>query len=415
MFNGNLKFKTIWSVVVVLMLLLTPLAVQAKAPTALAPLLTIQDAEAIPGQYIVVYKKNVVFANAEESIRASVTALGGEVQFVYGAALNGYSARLNEQALAAVRADPTVAYVEADAIVSVGPVPDGVNAQATQPVNVGTWGLDRIDQRNLPFSNTYTFFNTGAGVHAYVLDSGIRSTHTQFGARATKDFDAIGGNGGNDCNGHGTHVAGTLGGSTYGVAKGVRIHAVRVLNCAGSGAYSQVIAGVNWVKLNRIRPAVANMSLGGPISTALESALNSMIASGVVLVVAAGNSGNTAQPNACSYSPARLPAAITVGSTYYNDERSYFSNYGACLDIFAPGSYVKSAWYTSNTATNTISGTSMASPHVAGVVALYLQDHPTATQAVVRNYLVNISSKNKVIDAKPGSPNRLLYSRFPGN
>lgn len=414
MFNGNVKFKTIWSVVVVLTLLLTPLAVQAKGSTALAPLLTIQDAEAIPGQYIVVFKKGVMFANAEESIRASVAGVGGEVQFVYGAALNGYSARLTEQGLAAVRADPTVAYVEADAIVSVGPVPDDeVSSQVTQPVGIGAWGLDRIDQRNMPLSKTYTYFKNGAGVHAYVLDTGIRSTHTQFGGRATKDFDAIGGNG-NDCNGHGTHVAGTIGGSAYGVAKRVRIHAVRVLDCDGFGTYSGVIAGVDWVTANRIRPAVANMSLGGPISTLLETALNNMIASGVVLVVAAGNSN----ANACGYSPARLAAAITVGSTGNrgaNDQRSYFSNIGRCVDIFAPGMYIKSAWHTSNTATNTISGTSMASPHVAGMVALYLQDHPAADQATVRNYLVTISTKNKVIGPGAGSPNRLLYSRFPGN
>ncbi len=410
MFSRNLKFKAIWSTLLVLTLLLTPFSVLAQGPAPLAPLITPDGAEIIPGQYIVVFKSDYLVASAEGAIQAEVAALGGKVNFMYGAALNGYSATLSAAGLKAVRSNPSVAYVAADAIIKLDdPEPDDMSSDVTQLSP--TWGLNRIDQRSLPLNTSYVYFKTGAGVHAYILDTGIRSTHTQFGTRATKDYDAIGGGPyGNDCNGHGTHVAGTIGGTKYGVAKAVRLHAVRVLDCGGSGAYSQVIAGVNWVRLNRIRPAVANMSLGGSAYTPLDSALNSMIASGVVLVVAAGNSS----ANACLYSPARVPQAITVGATTSTDARASYSNYGTCLDIFAPGSSITSAWYTSNTAINTISGTSMASPHVAGVAALYLQGHPTASNAAVRNYLVAISTLNKVI-GPAGSPNRLLYSRFPGN
>lgn len=414
MFGRNLTFKTIWSTMLVLTLLLTPFAaVQAKGPVSQAPLLTIQGVQTIPGQYIVVLKQGFMVADAENSIRSSVAALGGKVNFVYGAALNGYSARLSSKALQAVRADPSVDYVAPDAIITLEPEraePATFNADVVQ--HSATWGIDRIDQHDLPRNNTYLYTKTGAGVHAYILDTGIRSTHHQFGGRATKDYDAIGdGMNGNDCNGHGTHVAGTVGGITYGVAKAVRIHAVRVLNCYGSASYSQVIAGVNWVTAHRVRPAVANMSLGGPVFAPLDSALNTMMSKGVVLVVAAGNSS----ANACSYSPARVPGAITVGSTDSTDARSSFSNFGTCLDIFAPGGMITSAWNNGDSATRTISGTSMASPHVAGVVALYLEGHPTISVPTARNAIVNLATLNKVTNAGAGSPNRLLYSRFAGN
>lgn len=408
LFVQNMKLGAIGSIALVLTLLLTPLAVQAQGPSPLAPLVIPENVQVIPNQYIVVYKANANSVSIQGAVDADVVANGGEVKFMYGTALKGYGATLPAQALAAVRANPAVDYVIADAIVTLDPAEAGdVGVETTQPS--ATWGLDRIDQRDLPLSTTYTYANVGVGVHAYVIDTGIRSTHTQFGGRATKDYDAIGdGQNGNDCAGHGTHVAGTIGGSTYGVAKNVRLHAIRVLNCAGSGSYSQVIAGVNWVTAHHLSPAVANMSLGGSAYGPLDTALNQMMLSGVVLVVAAGNSND----NACNYSPARVPNAITVAATSSDDVRSDFSNWGSCVDIFAPGSDITSSWNTSNTAIATISGTSMASPHVAGVVVLYLHDHPGATYLQVRNALVANASLNKVIDPA-GSANRMIYSRFP--
>jgi subtilisin family serine protease len=244
-------------------------------------------------------------------------------------------------------------------------------------------------------------------VRAYIIDTGIRTTHTQFGGRASAVFDAFGGNG-QDCNGHGTHVAGTVGGSTYGVAKSALLRAVRVLNCSGSGSTSGVISGVDWVTANHISPAVANMSLGGGASSALDTAVNNSINSGVTYSIAAGNS-NT---DACTQSPARVAAAITVGSTTSSDARSSFSNIGTCVDIFAPGSSITSAWSTSDTATNTISGTSMATPHVTGATALYLQSHPGSSPATIRNALVNNSTTGHITNVGAGSPNRLLYTLF---
>ena len=247
---------------------------------------------------------------------------------------------------------------------------------------------------------------------AYIIDTGIRSTHSDFGGRATSGYDAIDGGSADDCNGHGTHVAGTVGGTTYGVAKGVSLVAVRVLDCGGSGTTSGVIAGVNWVTSNHGagQPAVANMSLGGGASSALDTAVSNSIADGVTYALAAGNSN----ANACNSSPARTPNAITVGATTSSDARASFSNYGTCVDIFAPGSSITSAWYTSNTATNTISGTSMASPHVAGAAAVYLEANPSATPAQVASALIAAATTGKVTSPGTGSPNRLLYIAPPG-
>jgi aqualysin 1 len=272
-----------------------------------------------------------------------------------------------------------------------------------------TWGLDRIDQRNRPLSNSYTYFNTGAGVRAYVIDTGIRFSHNEFGGRATSGFDAVDGGSADDCHGHGTHVAGTIGGTTYGVAKAVSLIAVRVLNCSGSGSISGVIAGVDWVTGNHLsgQPAVANMSLGGGASSSLDNAVRNSINDGVSYAVAAGNSG----ANACNYSPARVSQAMTIGASDSSDRKPWWSNFGSCIDWFAPGVSITSAWHTSNSATNTISGTSMATPHTAGVAALHLQSNPGASPSGVRTALYNLTTK--FIITGTSTPNRhLLFTNY---
>jgi aqualysin 1 len=291
--------------------------------------------------------------------------------------------------------DPRVRYVEEDSVM------EAIAVQSNPP-----WGLDRIDERSLPLSRSYTYTTSGAGVNAYIIDTGIRRSHSQFGGRARVGFDAIGdGRNTDDCHGHGTHVAGTVGGSTYGVAKAVTLYAVRVLSCSGSGSTSGVIAGVNWVTANHRTPAVANMSLGGGPSTSLDSAVRNSIAAGVTYSIAAGNSNR----NASTASPARVAEAITVGSSTSSDTRSSFSNFGSVVDLFAPGSGIQSAWYTSNTATATLSGTSMAAPHVAGVAARILQSNPGASPASVRNTIVNSATMNALSNIPSGTANRLLF------
>jgi serine protease len=367
-----------------------------------------EGARAIPDRYIVVLNDAAAAGVDDQGamgLTVSIVAVdmaaryNGTVFHVYDAALKGFAIEMSDGAARKLSADPRVQFVEQDSVVSIN---------ATQ--SPATWGIDRVDQRNLPRSNSYTYNTTASNVHAYIIDTGIRSTHTQFGGRSTGGFTAINdGRGTTDCNGHGTHVAGTVGSSTYGLAKAVRLHPVRVLSCTGSGSNSGVIAGVNWVANNRVLPAVANMSLGGGASSALDSAVNGAINRSVTFAVAAGNSN----ANACNSSPARVPAAITVGSSTSSDARSSFSNFGTCVDIFAPGSSITSTWSTSNSATNTISGTSMASPHVAGAAALYLATHPTASPATVRNALVNGATANVLSGVGSGSPNRLLYTLIP--
>lgn len=351
---------------------------------------------AIPGNYIVVLNDKA--GDPYEAALGLTFAYGGSARHVYSRALRGFSVTMPEAAAVALSRDPRVAYVEEDGEMSI--VATQTNA---------TWGLDRIDQRDLPLNGTYNYNFTGAGVTAYIIDTGIRATHNEFGGRVTAGFTSINdGRGTADCNGHGTHVAGTVGGATYGVAKGVTLVPVRVLNCRGSGTTSGVIAGVDFVTSHHTpgTPAVANMSLGGGASSSLDTAVNNSINDGISYAVAAGNSN----ANACNYSPARVANALTVGSTTSSDARSSFSNFGTCVDIFAPGSSITSAWSTSNTATNTISGTSMASPHVAGVAALYLQSNQGASVATVSAAIINSSTPNKVTNAGSGSPNRLLYS-----
>ncbi|MDA0138516.1 S8 family peptidase [Solirubrobacter deserti] len=353
--------------------------------------------EPIDGQYIVVLKDNASTTTVKKKARDR----GGQIQREsFGRVLNGFAAELDGKALAAVKQDPAVAFVEQDQVISVG---------ATQAN--ATWGLDRLDQRDLPLSTTYTYGNTGQNVKAFIIDTGIRLTHGDFGGRATSGYDAVDGGSADDCNGHGTHVAGTVGGSTYGVAKNVSLVAVRVLDCNGDGTTSGVIAGVNWVTSNRgSGPAVANMSLGGGISNALDTAVRNSINAGVTYALAAGNEN----ANACNSSPARTAEAITVGATTRTDARASFSNYGSCVDVFAPGSGITSAWHTSNTATSTISGTSMASPHVAGAAAVFLQGNPTASPAEVASALIGAATTGKVSSPGTGSPNRLLHVAASG-
>lgn len=348
----------------------------------------------------------VVFEDRVDDVDALADDLVGQARgrknHVYHNTIKGFSANMSEQAAMALARHPKVAYVEEDGIVSI---------EATQ--SGATWGIDRVDQRDLPLNQTYVYNATGSGVKAYIIDTGILLSHTQFGGRAIDGYDAVDGSlPAADCNGHGTHVAGTVGGSTYGVAKSVTLVAVRVLDCGGSGSNSGVIAGIDWVTGNHAagQPAVANMSLGGGASTAIDDAVRRSIADGVTYAIASGNSN----VDACNSSPARVAEAITVNSSTSSDARSSFSNYGTCTDIFAPGSSITSAWYTSTTATNTISGTSMATPHVAGAAALYLQTNTSASPATVWAALRDNSTLNKITSAGSGSPNRLLYTGFIG-
>ncbi|MBW3629522.1 MAG: S8 family peptidase [Gemmatimonadetes bacterium] len=348
----------------------------------------------IPGQYIVVFRKGV--SDAPGLARQLVAAYGGSLLHSYSHALKGFAARLSEQAIAGLERNPNVLYIEQDRTV-----------QAVTTQTNATWGLDRSDQRLLPLSGSYSYAADGTGVRAYIVDTGIRSTHTDFGGRVSGGYTAVGdGRGTSDCNGHGTHVAGTVGGTTYGVAKGVKLVAVRVLDANGSVTNSGVIAGIDWVTANRVPPAVANMSLGGGASAALDDAVRKSISAGVTFAVAAGNDNL----DACNYSPARTAEAITVGATTSADARASYSNYGSCLDLFAAGSSITSAWHTGSTATNTISGTSMATPHVAGVAALYLQGNPGAAPATVASAITGSATTGKVTGAGTGSPNKLLYS-----
>lgn len=353
-------------------------------------------------RYIVVFDKDAG-QDQVRSARSDARAAGAQVTHTYTTVLDGFAAKLPRQALRGLRNNPHVAYIEADGEVRV-----------SETQSPATWGIDRVDQRDLPLSGSYTYAQSGAGVTAYVIDTGIRLAHSEFSGRAVSGYSAIAdGRGVDDCNGHGTHVAGTVGGETYGVAQDVRLVAVRVLDCNGSGSNSGVIAGVDWVTQNHAAgaPAVANMSLGGGISTALDTAVGNSIADGVTYALAAGNDYGA---NACNGSPSRVAAGLTIGSTTRTDARSDFSNVGSCLDMFAPGSDITSAWITSNTSTNTISGTSMATPHVAGAAALYLQANPSATPATVGNALISSSTPNKVTNPGTGSPNRLLHMGSAG-
>ncbi|MFF0428267.1 S8 family peptidase [Streptomyces sp. NPDC004520] len=372
-------------------------AVPAHAAPTEGTVLAADSADAVPGSYIVTLKQGAGFKAASAKGRNLIAGYDGTVRKTFGSALNGYTATLGAAEARRLAADPAVASVEQNQV---------VRADATQAN--APWGLDRIDQADLPLSGTYTYPDSaGGGVTAYVIDTGVRITHSEIAGRAVNGYDAVDGDSvAQDGNGHGTHVATTIAGSTYGVAKAAKIVAVRVLDNNGSGTTAGVIAGIDWVTANHAAgaPAVANLSLGGGASTALDNAVKNSIADGVTYAVAAGNSGT----NASSSSPARVAAALTVGATSNTDAKASWSNYGSVLDLFAPGVSITAGWNTSDTATNTISGTSMATPHVAGAAAVYLAGHPSATPAQVATALVNGATPNKVTSPGSGSPNRLL-------
>ncbi len=327
---------------------------------------------------------------------------GGTLIRTYANVLNGAVIDIPANALTGLKNNPNILSVEQDAVVTATPIITA--SQLNAP-----WGLDRLDQRALPLSTTYSAPTDATNVRAFIIDTGINKTHVDFGSRVVSGFDAVtaGADGSNDCNGHGTHVAGSVGGTTYGVAKGVTLVPVRVLDCAGSGTNSGVIAGLDWVASQHVAGQldVANMSLGGGASSALDTAVNNTITKGVTVVVAAGNSN----ANACNYSPARVPAAITVAASDRTDVRATFSNFGSCVDVFAPGVLITSAWFGSTTATATISGTSMASPHVAGLAALTLQLKGDLTPALVASEITTNATTGIITSVGTGSPNRLAF------
>jgi len=352
-----------------------PTAVQQRSP---APVLAARG-QGIDGAYIVV-------TNEGADPRSVAAVAGVNPRFVYQAALHGFAATLNAGQLNALQHNPNVDYIEQDGVATIATTQSGA-----------TWGLDRIDQRNRPLSGTYTYTTTASNVTAYIIDTGLQANHPQFGGRAAMAYGSA------DCNGHGTHVAGTIGSSTYGVAKGVKLRGVRVLDCAGSGAYSTIIAGIDWVRLNAVKPAVANMSLGGGLNTSLNTAATNLANSGVFLAVAAGNENQ----NACNVSPASASGTLTVAASTSSDAKASYSNYGSCVDVYAPGSSITSTWL--NSGTNTISGTSMASPHAAGVAALYKGTFGDAASSTIVSWIINNSTANVITGNPTGTPNRLLY------
>ncbi len=365
--------------------------------------------DVIPGQYIVVLSEQPAAqargaADALTSLTADLPA--DAVSHTYEAALTGFAAELSDAEVADLRNDPRVAYVEPD---RVARLTGGPGSQTG-----ATWGIDRIDARS-GRDGSYSWNVTGEGVTAYVIDSGVRISHTEFGGRASYGYDVYDNDPvADDCNGHGTHVAGTIAGTTYGVAKDAETVAVRAFDCAGRGRASTTLAGINWTVDNAVTPAVANMSFGTSKSAALEAAIATLLGRGIQATVAAGNGFLGLFPqNACSAAPAHIPGVLTVSATDLNDRRAGFANFGDCVDFFAPGVDVTSAWKDNDGATNTISGTSMAAPHVAGVVALLLETDPTATAQEVSDALFAATTRDVVQNARSVNAH-LLYSLLDG-
>ena len=359
----------------------------AAAPDDPGAKITRTTGQPISGSWIVTLKDGA-------DARGVARRYAADPKHVYKSALNGFAAELNNGQVRALQNDDDVVALEADQV---------VHADATQFVTAGggLYGLDRVDQRSVPLSGSYTYTSNGSGVRAYVIDTGIVASHADFGGRAQNVYDAFGGDG-TDCNGHGTHVAGTIGGSTYGVAKGSSLRGVKVLGCNGSGSTSGIIAGVDWVRVNHIKPAVANMSLGGGFSSALNTATNNLSNAGVHVSVAAGNENQ----DACNVSPASASAPTVVAASDKTDTRATFSNFGACVEVYAPGVAITSAWL--NGGTNTISGTSMASPHVAGVAALY-KSGGDAASSTINSWIINNSTASVIKNNPSGTVNRLLF------
>lgn len=355
---------------------------------------------AIAGEYV------VTFSDSETEPRGRAVSLlakhHGKLKHSFASGLKGFSATLSAADAANLATEPGVTRVEQD-----------VEMHATTTVAASSWGLDRLDQRALPLDNSYTYTSAGNGVRVYIVDTGIMPSHQEFAGRAVSGYTAVAdGNGTVDCNGHGTHVAGTVGGSSTGVARGVQLVAVRVLDCSGSGSSSGVIAGIDYIttqkKASPSVPMVANLSLGGSFNASLNDAVTRAVAAGVVFAVSAGNSST----DACSQSPAASPSALTVGATESNDGMAGYSNFGSCVDIFAPGSGIISSWIGNSDSYANLSGTSMASPHVAGVAALILGDYPAYSPAQVRSAMVTGATANVVLNLGSGSPNVLLSNLY---
>lgn len=384
-------------------LILTPSIANATPPTGDPGIVGANASEAVPGEYIVVLKPRGQVGVADDVAAALTDRIGGKIHRTFRAAVNGYSAELSEDEALAIAADSRVAYVEQVQRIFA------LDEQVSPP----NWGDDRIDQRDLPLNGSYTYpGNAGQGVNVYIVDTGIRLTHAEFAGRIRPGYDAVtaGGNA-NDCQGHGTHVAGTAVGTTYGVAKKATVYPVRVLDCAGSGTTADLLEGIDWVTANAVKPATANYSIGCRSACSIPSidqAVRNLVASGVTWVQAAGNSND----DACRYSPQLVPEGITVGNMTRTDAKASTSSWGSCLDIWAPGTAIVSSWHTGDAATNNISGTSMASPHVTGATALYLGQNPTATPAQVQTALIANASTGKLSGLDAASPNRLLYTAF---
>jgi subtilisin family serine protease len=369
------------------------------AQAAVGQVLYAGSADAIANSYIVVFKDATMSAQSvQDQVAATAAKYDSDVDYTYTAALRGFAGTMSEQSAKELAADPAVSFVQQNRTVRM----------LTDQPNPPSWGLDRVDQRSLPLNSNYSYSNTASNVTSYVIDTGIRTTHSDFGGRATWGTNTTGDGNNTDCNGHGTHVAGTIGGASHGLAKAVRLVAVKVLNCSGSGSFAGVAQGIDWVTQNHTSgPATANMSLGASGSdAATEQAVRNSISDGVTYALASGNSNS----DACNFTPARVGEAITVNASTNADARASFSNFGSCTDIFAPGQNIVSAWNTSDSATNNISGTSMASPHVAGAASLYLGANPTASPATVQAALKANGTPGKITSPGNGSPNTLLFT-----